>query len=262
MPAATGFIGSPIDGERSVALVQCVKRVRVVVNGRTVAETLHAWLLLERGKRPAYYFPREDVRADLLERSSHRSHSARIGEASFWTLTAGGRRFENALWSYQAPDSGIAAIKGLLAFDAAQVDHWYEEDEEVFGHPRDPYHRIDVRASARRVRIVFAGETVAETQRGLFLFETGHPTRYYIPPQDVRFALLETSSTGTTCPYKGRASYWSVRVGEQAVRDAAWTYQDPLPDCPRIQGYLAFYAEKVEIHVEGEAAAGMACSGA
>lgn len=261
MPAQAGFIGSPIEGERHAALVPCAKRVRVVVNGKTVADTLRAWLLLERGKRPAYYFPREDVRGDLLEPSPHRSRSTQIGEASFWTLTVGGRRLENALWSYDEPNAGIAAIKGLLAFDPGTVDHWYEEDEEVFGHPRDPYHRVDVRASARRVRVFFAGETVAETQRALFLFETGLPTRYYIPPQDARFELLEPSSTSTTCPYKGRASYWSLRAGGQTVRDAAWSYQDPLPDCPRIKGHLAFYPEKVEINVEGETATEQARSG-
>jgi uncharacterized protein (DUF427 family) len=261
MPMPFATVGSPIDGERHVALVPCAKRVRVVVNGRTVAETLRASLLLERGKRPAYYFPREDVRTDLLEPGSHRSSSSLIGEASYWTLSADGRRCENALWSYEDPNSGLAAIKGLLAFDPAKVDHWLEEDEEAFGHPRDPYHRVDIRASARRVRITFAGETVAATQRGLFLFETGHPTRYYIPPQDVRFELLEPSNARTTCPYKGTASYWSLHVGAQTVRDAVWSYQDPLPECPRIKGHLAFYPEKVQIDVEGELAASPGRSG-
>ena len=255
MPVPFATVGSPIEGERQIALVPIAKRLRVVINGRTVAESLRASLLLERGKRPTYYFPREDVRADLLEPGSERSASARIGEATSWSLRAGGRRVENALWSYEAPKPEIAAIRGLLAFDPANVDHWYEEDEEVFGHPRDPYHRVDVRASDRRVRVTFAGETIAETRRALFLFETGHAPRYYIPPQDVRFALLEPTITRTTCPYKGTASYWSLRVGSEAVRDAVWSYQDPLPDCPRIKGYLAFYPDKVEIEVEGEASA-------
>ena len=256
MPIPFANVGSPIEGERQIALVPIAKRLRVMVNGRTVAESLRASLLLERGKRPTYYFPREDVRTDLLEPSSERTHSERIGDASFWSLRTGGRRIENALWSYDAPNPAIAAIKGLFAFDPAKVDHWYEEDEEVFGHPRDPYHRVDVRASDRRVRVSFAGETVAESQRALFLFETGHSTRYYIPPQDVRFALLDPAITRTTCPYKGTASYWTLRVGSQTVRDAVWSYQDPLPDCPRIKGYLAFYPEKVEIEVEGDAPSG------
>ncbi len=252
MANTPGFVGSPLDGERSAVLVPCAKRIRVIVHGRTVVDTLRARLLLERGRRPAYYFPREDVRGDRTESGMRQTHSAALGEARFWTLTVGGRRVEDALWSYEAPEPGIAAIKGLLAFDPAKVDHWFEEDEEVFGHPRDPYHRIDIRASVRRVHVRYARETVAATQRALFLFETGHPTRYYIPPEDVRLALLEPSETSTVCPYKGRASYWSLRVGGRTVPDAVWSYKDPLPDCPRIKGHLAFYPDKVEIEVEGE----------
>ena len=254
MPAE--FVGAPIDSKRRLALVPIAKRVRVVVNGQTVADTQRARLLLEWRKRPAYYFPREDMRADRLEPGTQKNRAAGLGEASYWTLTAGGRRFENALWSYETPDPGIAGIKGLLAFDPAQVEHWYEEDEEAFGHPRDPYHRVDVRASGRRVRVLFAGETIASSERGLFVFETGHPTRYYIPPQDVRFAFLQPSSTRTTCPYKGNASYWSLRVGSEAVADVAWSYQEPLPEIPRINGYLAFYPEKVAIEVAGEPSRG------
>ncbi|HXO89409.1 MAG TPA: DUF427 domain-containing protein, partial [Stellaceae bacterium] len=140
-----------------------------------------------------------------------------------------------------------------LAFYWDRVDHWIEEDEEIFGHARDPYARVDVRPSSRAVKVTFNGEAVAQTRRAMFLFETGHPTRYYIPQQDVRMELLTRSDRTTVCPYKGTASYWSLRVGNRLAEDAVWAYVDPLPDCPRVAGYLCFYPEKVDrIEVEGK----------
>jgi uncharacterized protein (DUF427 family) len=247
---------SPSPGQRAdhpIAFESSPKRVRVIANGKTIADSLCAGLLLEAGHMPVYYFPREDIRMDLLEPSNHRTHCPYKGEASYWNTMAGGRRVENAVWSYEEPLAEVAQIKGWLAFYWDRVDHWFEEDEEVFGHPRDPHHRVDVRPSSRRVRVVFGGEAVAETCRGLFLFETGLPTRYYIPPQDVRMELLEPSSTHTICPYKGTASYRSLRVGERRIKDAVWSYLDPLPECPRIKDHLCFFPEKVDrIDVEGE----------
>jgi uncharacterized protein (DUF427 family) len=231
------------------------KRVRAVFDGRTVADSLRAGLVLETGHMPVYYFPREDVRMDLLERSDHRSHCPHKGDASYWTLKAGGRGAQNAAWSYEEPFAEMASIKGRIAFYWDKVDHWFEEDEEIFGHARDPHHRVDVRPSTRRVRVIVAGETVASTGRALFLFETGLPTRYYIPPEDVRMELLTPSPTKSVCPYKGQASYWSARIGDRTVKDAAWVYPDPLPEWPRIKDHLCFYPEKVEqMEVEGETA--------
>ncbi len=231
------------------------KRVRVMFNGKTVADTLAAGLMRESGHMPVYYFPPSDVRMDLLERTNHRSHCPYKGDASYWTLRVGGRSAENALWSYEDPLPDMAVIKGQIAFYWDKVDHWFEEDEEIFGHARDPYHRVDVRPSSREVRVTLAGEVLARTRRGLFLFETGLPTRYYIPQEDVRMDLLAPSATRSTCPYKGEASYWSARLGERMVKDIAWAYLAPLPECPRIKDHLCFYPERVDrLEVEGEAA--------
>jgi len=139
------------------------------------------------------------------------------------TLRIGNRAIENAVWSYEHPLSGMERIKGLLAFHWDKVDHWFEEDEEVFGHARDPYHRADARPSSREVRAVFAGETVALTRRGLFLFETGLPTRYYIPPSDVRMEFLRPTRKSSTCPYEGQASYWTAQVRDCTAEDAVWS---------------------------------------
>ena len=132
------------------------------------------------------------------------------------------------------------------------MDEWYEEEEQVFVHPRDPYHRIDVLQSSRHVRVEVNGEVVAETQRPMVLFETGLPPRYYIPEEDIRMELLEESEETTRCPYKGVASYYSVEVGDERVEDLVWYYPEPIPEAARIKGLLCFFNEKVDLEVDGE----------
>lgn len=233
--------------EHRIVIEPNPKRVRVVVGGETLADSLASLLLLETDHEPVYYFPRSDVRLDLLRASDHHSHCPYKGDASYWTFEAGNRTIENAVWSYEEPMPAAELIRDHLAFYWDKVDQWFEEDEEVFGHPRDPHHRIDVRASARKVSVRFAGETIAATRRGLFLFEAGLPPRYYIPPEDVRTDLLVAVATPTTsiCPYKGTASYWQIKVRENVAENAVWAYRDPLADAPPIKGYYCFYPEKV-----------------
>ena len=133
----------------------------------------------------------------------------------------------------------------MLDFDA--FDRWLEEDEQIAGHPRDPFHRVDVRLSARPVRIEVDGETLAETTRARLVFETGLPTRFYVPREDVR-AELRPSERRTYCPYKGEASYWSFDAGE----DLAWSYEQPLPDMLPLTGLVAFWDERVDVFLDGE----------
>jgi uncharacterized protein (DUF427 family) len=244
-------------GQHWIAFEPSPKRIRVMFNGKTVADTLCAGLMRESGRMPVYYFPRADVRTDLMERTNHVGRCQYRGEASYWTLRLGGRQSENAVWSYEHPPSDFATVAGWLAFDWDKVDHWFEEDEEVFGHARDPYHRVDVRPSSREVRVLLGSETIALTRQPMLLFETGLPTRYYIPPGDVRMEHLSRTRTTSICPYKGQASYWSARIGDRSVEDVAWGYLDPLPECPRIKGRICFYPERVDrMEVEGETADG------
>jgi uncharacterized protein (DUF427 family) len=231
----------------------CAKRIRGIANDATIVDSLRAVVVAGPGYLPVYYFPPADVRGDFLKASDHRSRHASLGEATHWTLEIAGKRIENAAWSHGDPLSGADQIKDFVAFERNKIDHWFEEDEEVFGHPRDPRHRVDVRRSSRVVSAIFAGETIAFTSRGMFLFETGHPTRYYFPPVDVRLDVLVATDRRTTCPYKGHASYWSIKLGGRVAEDAVWAYLDPLPDCPQIKGYFCFYPEKLDrLEVEGE----------
>lgn len=185
------------------------KRIRVQVAEETIADSRRAMLLHESGHQPIYYFPAEDVRADLLEPGEGHTRCPKKGEASYHTIRAGDRVVVNGAWYYPDPLDAAPPIEGLIAFYFNRMDRWLEEDEEIAGHPRDPYHRIDVRRSGRQIRISLEGELLAQTRRARALFETGLPTRWYLPREDVT-AELAPSDTATHCPYKGDASYHSV----------------------------------------------------
>src|ERR671932_1334367 len=216
------------------------KRVRAVFNGETVVDSRGVKLLHETGYLPVYYFPEEDVRMDLLEESDHTTYSPLKGDPSYWWGRVGDRAAENAVWSYPEPIDSAPSLSGFVAFYWNKMGEWYEESEQVFVHPRDPYHRVDVLDSDRHVQIKVNGEMVAETDRPKLLFETGLPTRYYIPPEDVREELLVPSDTKTQCPYKGVASYWSVDASGERVGDLIWYYPETLPAVGKIAGYLRF----------------------
>jgi uncharacterized protein (DUF427 family) len=131
------------------------------------------------------------------------------------------------------------------------MDAWFEEDEEVFTHPRDPYTRVDILPSSRHVRVEVDGVTLAESASPRLLFETGLPVRYYLPKTHVRMDLLTPTDSESHCPYKGQAQWWSVRVGDSLHEDLAWSYRAPLPESQKIAGLVAFYNEKVDIYVDG-----------
>ena len=230
------------------------RRVRVRFNGATVADTLRAHLMRETGHVPVYYFPPEDVRMDLFTPTDHHSHCPYKGDADYWTLAVGAQVAENVMWSYPDPLLEVAAIAGFVSFYWDRMESWWEEDEEIFGHARDPNKRVDVVSSHRPVKVVLGGEAVAETTNARFVFETNHQTRYYIPPGDVRMDLLHRSETRTRCPYKGVASYYSATVDGTTFDDIAWTYPDPIAECPGIKGLICFFDENVDAtHVDGAA---------
>jgi uncharacterized protein (DUF427 family) len=231
------------------------KRIRVFFGGEKIADSEDVHMLWEERRVPVYYFPPDDVRTDLLEPTDHTVRWASKGEATHWSIETGGRVAENAAWSFADPKPRAAALKDLIAFEWKAMDAWFAEDEPLYVHARNPYHRIDVLRSSRRVEVVVAGETVAETERPVLLFETGLPTRYYIPRLDVRMDLLVPSDAQTECPYKGVASYYSVRVGDVLEEDIVWYYPFPLAEVRKIRDMLCFFNERVDaLYVNGELA--------
>jgi uncharacterized protein (DUF427 family) len=245
----------PIHGDPGhwLHISQSPRHVRVFFGGEVIANSKRAKLVREAEVLPAYYFPKDDVRTDLLVPSQHKSRCEVKGEASYWSARVGDKNAENAVWSYTSPSSEADSLADHFAFDWPKMDKWMEEDEELYKHARDPYKRVDALPSKRHVRVVIDGQTVADTGQPTLVFETNHPVRYYIPQQDVRTDLLVPSATTSRCPYKGPASYWSVRLGNETFSDLVWGYMETIPECPKIKGLVCFFHERgCDIYVDGE----------
>jgi uncharacterized protein (DUF427 family) len=227
--------------KRGIRIERGDKRVRVYLGGEVVADTVQPVLVWEVSYYPTYYFPVTDVRTELLQREDSVVHSPSRGDGQRFSV----KGVPHAALRYQ--ESPIEELRDLIRFDWDSMDAWFEEDEQVFTHPRDPYTRVDILASSRHVRVDVDGATVAESTSPLMLFETGLPVRYYLPKTHVRMDLMTPTATVSHCPYKGQAEYWSVGVHA----DLAWSYRAPFPESQKIAGFIAFYNEKVDIYVDG-----------
>ena len=224
------------------------KRVRAYLGGELVADTTEPLLVWEKPSYPTYYFPSADIRAEFTPDGSV-FHSPSRGDANGFTVRAGGKEAAGAALRYE--HSPFEELRDAIRLDWNAMDAWFEEDEEVFTHPRDPYTRVEILPSSRHVRIELEGVTIAETAKPTLLFETGLPTRYYLPKTHVRLDLLVPSDTASHCPYKGQAEYWSIRLDDEIRPDIAWSYRTPLPESQKIAGLISFYPDKVELHVDG-----------
>jgi uncharacterized protein (DUF427 family) len=233
-----------------VRVEQGAKRVRAYLGGELVADTTQPRLVWEVPYYPAYYFPAADVRTDLLVATATVSHSPSRGDAQHFTIKAGSREAVDAALRYV--DSPSAELRDLIRLDWDAMDGWFEEDEEVYTHPRDPYTRVEILATSRRVRVEVDGVVLAESSNARVLLETGLPPRWYLPKTDVRMELLVPTGTVSHCPYKGQAQYWSARVADRLVPDLAWSYRTPLPESQKIAGLVAFYNERVDLFVDGQ----------
>ena len=222
------------------------KRVRAFVGTEVAVDSERAVLVWEPHQAiPTYAVPREDVVIPIVEVKSDEktldgapSHDI-PGYRVILRPNAGGP----AGSGYVADDPDLS---DFVILDFTSFDRWLEEDEEIDAHPRDPFHRVDVRRTSRHIQVMMNGQLHADTVHGKLLYETTLPTRYYLPREDVLITLTP-SPTRTLCPYKGKASYWSFTLDGQAVEDLVWSYEDPLEDAAGLKGYLAFYDDKVEV---------------
>lgn len=236
----------------AVAVEPARRRVRVRVDDLWVADSDATLLLFEHGFTPRWYFPLADVRADLLHPNGHVTDTLGRGPAHWHDLVIpGGRTIADAAWSHPSTPSSCPPLDGYLSFEWNLMSAWFEEDDEIIVHPRDPYTRVDVLRSSRHVVVALNGTVLAESHRPLVLLETGAPTRYYLPAADVDSALLLPSESFTWCPYKGRATYRHVRLGNTVYRDLFWTYEEPLREVERIAGHLCPFNEFLDITVDG-----------
>jgi len=246
-PSTNG--GAPPGRRGQVRVERGAKRVRAYLGGVVVVDSIAPLLVWEVPYYPTYYFPEGDVRADLVADGGADLHSPSRGDGQTLSVLAGGCSALGAAARYE--DSPIDELRGTVRFQWDPMEAWFEEDEQVYTHPRDPYTRVDILASSRRVRVLVDGLVLADSTSPRLLFETGLPTRHYLPRTHVRMDLLEGSPTVTHCPYKGRAETWSVRVGETLHEDLAWSYPAPLPESQKVAGLIAFYDEKLDIEVDG-----------
>jgi uncharacterized protein (DUF427 family) len=228
-------------------------RIRAIVADRVVLDSTRAHLLYETGIPPRVYVPLEDFDGGLLERTEHTTHCPFKGDASYWSVRVGDRVLENAVWGYETPLPDAPWLGGFGALYWDKADAWLVEEERVFSHLRDPYHRVDVAETARRARVTVDGVVVAESSRAKLLVETGIAPRVYIPSADVRPDLLTRADKRTTCPYKGEATYWHLAVDGRRLEDAAWSYEAPLPEAIRVQGHVSFDGKGVETTLDAPA---------
>jgi len=243
------------------------KRVRATVDGDEVVDSSRAVLLWEPKRIvPAYAVPAEDITAELVPAAPSREAQAAMDGLGTRRVLSPGRfrthttEGEELTVRARAGDREAAAfrladpdLEGYVELDFDAFDQWLEEDEPIVSHPRDPFHRVDVRRSSRSVVVEHEGTVLAETTRSRRLFETSLPVRTYFPREDVRLDLLLPSETRTACAYKGRTtSYWAVeRAGGRRI-DVAWSYEEPLPDAVEVIGLVAFFDERVDVVVDGE----------
>lgn len=223
------------------------RRIHGTLNGTTVLDTDQALMLHETGLLPVWYLPVDDFAIGVLERNDTKTHCPFKGDASYYDLRVGATLVKDAVWFYADPLPGAAALAGLCSVRMDALQEWFEEDQQVYGHPTDPFHRVDVRPSSRHV-VVTAGDMVlADSHAPLAVFETGLPTRYYLPESDLRTELLTNSETTTVCPYKGTAHYWSA----EGLDDVCFGYPEPNDEVRAAAGLRCFLGEGITTTVDG-----------
>jgi uncharacterized protein (DUF427 family) len=228
------------------------RRLRAYVGEALVLDTRRAHLLHETGIKPVVYLPLEDLDERLLERSETTTHCPFKGDASYWSLRVGDDVRTDAVWAYEEPLERASWLRGFAALYPARVDRWVVEDEPVAGGLRDPYHRVDVHASSRSVRVTVAGEELAHSTRPTLVFETSMPVRAYLPRSDIKAGHLRPSETTTTDPYMGAAIYWHVHAGGETLRDVAHSYELPRAEAMKIAGLVCFSGEGVEVRLDAD----------
>ena len=247
-PAGTFNFEPDAPKHHALYLEPSPRRVRGVIGGETVVDSTDVSLLHETGYLPVWYFPRSDVRFDLLEATDHTTHCPFKGDASYWTIRAGGKVAENKVWGYPEILPGTPPITDRVAFYWDAVDHWYEEDEEVFVHPRDPYHRVDIVPSSRTVKISLDGVMLAESSRPMAVFETNLPTRWYLPKEDLVAGLR--GDDAQHAPARTRAPRPTGRWA--ATRTSPGATRTRSRSLPPLQGSSSFYDEVVDVDIDGE----------
>ena len=250
-PLATGGIGTflvpePLP-ERLLFAEPLRRRMRVRFGDTWIADSEDVVLLHEPARYPVAYFPLGDVVADVLEAAEHTTQHRDLGETTWYTVTAGDSSKARAAWQHTALPDHAGALKGRVAFAWRAMDAFYEEDERIVGHAADPYHRIDIRRTARHLVVRDGDRVIADSTRPLALYESGFAPRWYVPREDVDEQALTPAEGQTFCPYKGLASYYDI--GER--HGAAWSYPQAWPEVGRVANLVSFEPQKIDVYLDG-----------
>ena len=250
-PLAPGAVGhflvpDPLP-ERLLYAEPLRRRMRVRLGEVLVADSEDVVLLHEPGRYPVAYFPLGDISPDVLESSDHTTQHRDLGTTSWYTVRAGPQSKGRAAWQHTELPDYAGALKGRVAFAWRAMDAFYEEDERIFGHAADIYHRIDIRKTSRHLVVRHGDQVIADTTRPLALYESGFATRWYVPRADVNESALTAVEGQTFCPYKGVCSYYDIGDAHRA----AWSYPDAWPDAAQIAGFISFEPDGVEVSLDG-----------
>ncbi len=242
------------------------KRIRGLIGGQVVIDTDHALLVWEPKRVvPSYAVPVQALDGvtsppseGAADETAEPAAPPDLGDRPVYDpsvpfavhttdgvvldLRAAGAERQGA--AFRPTDDGLSQYV-IVDFDA--FDEWFEEDERNVGHPRDPFHRIEIVHSSRSVRVERDGELLAASARPYLLLEAPLPVRYYLPPEDVSEGILQPSSTRTLCAYKGQATYWSLENED----DIAWSYPEPLREAAEVTDRISFFNERVDLVVNG-----------
>lgn len=251
-PLSTGAIGRFLVSEplptRLLYAEPLRRRMRVRFGGAWIADSEHVLLLFEPGRYPVAYFPESDIVPDALERMSHSTRHADLGQTSWYAVHADGRSAQRAAWQHTALPAHASELQGRIAFAWRAMDAFYEEDERIIGHAADPYHRIDIRQTSRKLVVRHQDRVVADTTRPLALYESGFAPRWYVPRADIDESALKPVANRTFCPYKGICRYYDI--GDAFL--AAWFYPETYPEVSRIANMVSFEPDKLTVHLDGK----------
>ncbi|KAF4967062.1 hypothetical protein FSARC_5353 [Fusarium sarcochroum] len=235
--------------------LETARRVRAIHNHITIVDTTQAVYIWEHDNYPTIYVPRADLQNSKLVDKQNISVELkeRAAVAELVVPSHNGLeevKVERVLRFSQ--DVTLGPLSDTVRIEFRSIDQWLEEDEPIFVHAKDPFKRVDILHSQRPIEIKVEGKTVAKAVSSMHLFETGLPTRYYLPLTSVDQAVLRKSNLRTKCPYKGDAEYYNVVIDGQEFENLVWYYNRPTHESSAITGLVCFYNEKVDVILDGE----------
>jgi uncharacterized protein (DUF427 family) len=222
------------------------RRMRVRLGELWIADSEDVVLLHEPGRYPVAYFPRRDVLEAALLEENHVTEHPDLGNTKWFTARSGQREVRRAAWRFASLPAHALILEGRVAFAWRAMDAFYEEDERILGHAADPYHRIDIRSTSRRLVVYEGGRLIADTRRPVVLYESGFAPRWYVDRRDIVESALQPVDGQTFCPYKGLASYYGIG----ARRRAAWSYTNAWAEAERVRNMVSFEPDEVDVYLD------------